>query len=162
MMLLSQILGHPVISAEDARPAGAVAGLGIDPRTGRITELYLRDTGQAGDTVAWAQVRGVGPDAVIIDAVGGDHGTARPRAEKNAEKKLLGKRILTEYGEDIGTLTDLTFDPETGGIGELHIGREQVPGGLLLGLGPYALVIAAGGAEKNMYAGQERNQRDAP
>ncbi|MFG2651843.1 PRC-barrel domain-containing protein [Streptomyces sp. NPDC048436] len=143
MMLLSQILGHPVISAEDARPAGAVAGLGIDPATCRVTELYLRDAKQSGDSVPWAQVRGVGPDAVIIDtAAAGDHGPSHSRARK----KLLGKRILTEYGEDIGTLTDLTFDPETGGIGDLHIGHEQVPGSLLLGLGSYALVIGARGA----------------
>lgn len=145
MMLLSQVLGHPVISAEDARPAGEVAGLGIDPLTRRITELYLRDAKSGGDSVPWARVRGMGPDAVIIDTGGADvteagHGGSHSRAHK----KLLGKRVLTEYGEDIGTLTEVTFDPDTGSVGDLHIGREQVPGSRLVGIGSYALVIGAG------------------
>ncbi|MFI6087683.1 PRC-barrel domain-containing protein [Streptomyces sp. NPDC051218] len=145
MMLLSQVLGHPVISAEDARPVGQMAGAGIDPRTRRITELYLRDAKNGGDSVPWSQVRGMGPDAVIVDT-----GTAAATeaggggSHSRAHKRLLGKRVLTEYGEDIGTLTEVTFDPETGSIGDLYVGREQVPGSRLVGLGSYALVLGAG------------------
>lgn len=144
MMLLSQVLGHPVISADDARPAGEVAGLGIDPRTRRITELYLRDARSGGDSVPWTRVRGMGPDAVIIDTTAAATEAAPGGAHPRTHKKLLGKRVLTEYGEDIGTLTEVTFDPETGSVGDLHIGREQVPGSRLVGLGSYALVIGAG------------------
>ncbi|MFC8132068.1 PRC-barrel domain-containing protein [Streptomyces sp. NPDC057302] len=144
MMLLSQVLGHPVISAEDARPAGEVAGLGIDPRTRRITELYLRDA-KGGDSVPWSEVRGVGPDAVIIDA-GATTEAAGSSSHSKAHKRLIGKRVLTEYGEDIGTLTEVTFDPDTGAVGDLYVGREQVPGSRLVGLGPYALVLGAGPA----------------
>ncbi|GAA1928047.1 hypothetical protein GCM10009837_61940 [Streptomyces durmitorensis] len=144
MMLLSQVLGHPVISAEDARPAGEVAGIGIDPRTRRITELYLRDT-KTGDSVPWTAVRGVGPDAVIIDT-GAAAEDSRSSSHSRAHKRLLGKRVLTEYGEDIGTLTEVTFDPDTGTVGDLYVGREQTPGNRLIGLGPYALVLGAGPA----------------
>ncbi|MWA09535.1 PRC-barrel domain-containing protein [Streptomyces sp. BA2] len=145
MMLLSQVLGHPVISAEDARPAGEVAGLGIDPRTRRITELYLRATKSGGDSVPWSHVRGMGPDAVIIDT-GAAAATEAGRggSHSRAHKRLLGKRVLTEYGEDIGTLTEVTFDPDTGSVGDLYVGREQVPGSRLVGLGPYALILGAG------------------
>lgn len=142
MMLLSQVLGHPVISAEDARPAGEVAGLGIDPRTRRITELYLRGT-KSGDTVPWTRVRGMGPDAVIIDTGADTAGAGHGGSHDRAHRRLLGKRVLTEYGEDIGTLSEVTFDPDTGSVVDLYIGREQVPGSRLLGLGPYALVLGA-------------------
>ncbi|MEV0523030.1 PRC-barrel domain-containing protein [Streptomyces sp. NPDC050439] len=144
MMLLSQVLGHPVIGADDARPAGEVDGLGIDPRTRRITELYLRGARSGGDSVPWAQVRGMGPDAVIIDTTAAAAGTAHDGSHSRAHKRLLGKRVLTEYGEDIGTLTEVTFDPDTGDIGDLYVGREQIPGSRLVGLGPYALVLGAG------------------
>ncbi|WP_367039459.1 PRC-barrel domain-containing protein [Streptomyces sp. Je 1-332] len=145
MMLLSQVLGHPVISAEDARPAGQVAGIGIDPRTRRITELYLRDAKNGGDSVPWSHVRGMGPDAVIIDTdATAATETGSGGSHSRAHKRLLGKPVLTEYGEDAGTLTEVTFDPETGGIGDLYVGREQVPGSRLLGLGSYALVLGAG------------------
>lgn len=140
MMLLSQVLGHPVISAEDARPAGQVAGLGIDPRTRRITELYLRDAKSGGDSVPWTLVRGMGPDAVIVDTAAATE-AVRGGSHSRADKKLLGKRVLTEYGEDIGTLTDITFDPDTGSVGDLHVGREQFPGSRLVGLGSYALIL---------------------
>ncbi|MGW7088407.1 PRC-barrel domain-containing protein [Streptomyces sp. NPDC054871] len=145
MMLLSQVLGHPVVSAEDARPAGEVAGLGIDPRTRRITELYLRHAKSGGDSVPWSQVRGMGPDAVIIDT-GADAATEAGRggSHSRAHKRLLGMRVLTEYGEDVGTLAEVTFDPDTGSVGDLYVGREQVPGSRLVGLGSYALVLGAG------------------
>lgn len=143
MMLLSQVLGHPVIGADDARPAGEVDGLGIDPRTRRITELYLRGAGSGGDSVSWAQVRGMGPDAVIIDTTAAATDAVLGGSHSRAHKRLLGKRVLTEYGEDIGTLTEVTFDPDTGSVGDLYIGREQVPGSRLVGLGAYALVLGA-------------------
>ncbi|MGW0908923.1 PRC-barrel domain-containing protein [Streptomyces sp. NPDC002853] len=144
MMLLSQVLGHPVIGADDARPAGEVAGLRIDPRTRRITELYLRGARNGGDSIPWAQVRGMGPDAVIIDTTAAATEAVGGASHSRAHKKLLGKRVLTEYGEDIGTLTEVTFDPDTGGIGDLYIGREQVPGTRLVGLGSFAVVLGAG------------------
>lgn len=144
MMLLSQVLGHPVISAEDARPAGEVAGLRIDPRTCRISELYLRDAKSGSDSVPWTDVRGVGPDAVIIDTGAAATEPDRSGSHSRAHKRLLGKRVLTEFGEDIGTLTEVTFDPDTGMVGDLYIGHEQVPGSRLVGLGPYALVLGAG------------------
>ncbi|MEV2255047.1 PRC-barrel domain-containing protein [Streptomyces sp. NPDC050147] len=140
MMLLSQVLGHPVISAEDARPAGQVAGIGIDPRTRRIAELYLRDARRGGDSVPWARVRGMGPDAVIVDTAAATD-VVHSGSHSRADKKLLGKRVLTEYGEDIGTLTEVTFDPDTGSLGDLHVGREQFPGSRLVGLGSYALIL---------------------
>ncbi|GGV56295.1 hypothetical protein GCM10010277_57490 [Streptomyces longisporoflavus] len=143
MMLLSQVLGLSVISAEDALPAGEVAGLGIDPLACRVSELYLKSTG-SGDSVPWAQVRGMGPDAVIVDTAAAEAGRESPHSR--AHKRLLGKRILTEFGEDIGTLTEVTFDPETGAVGDLYIGRDPtpVPGSRMVGLGSYALVLAAG------------------
>ncbi|GAA3151592.1 PRC-barrel domain-containing protein [Streptomyces rectiviolaceus] len=145
MMLLSKVLGHPVISADDARPAGELAGLGIDPQACRITELYLRDVKRGSDSVPWSEVRGVGPDAVIIDTGAGDATEdARRSPHSRAHKRLLGKRVLTEYGEDIGTLTEVTFDPDTGAVGDLHIGHEQVPGSRMIGLGSYALILGAG------------------
>ncbi|MGE6738456.1 PRC-barrel domain-containing protein, partial [Streptomyces sp. NPDC059900] len=133
MMLLSQTLGLSVVSAEDALPAGEVAGLGIDPRTRRITELYLKNA-KSGDSVPWTQVRGMGPDAVIVDTAADDAGHSS--SHSRAHKRLLGKRVLTEYGEDIGTLTELTFDPDTGTVGDLYIGRDQTPtpGSRLIGL----------------------------
>ncbi|MGW6056331.1 PRC-barrel domain-containing protein [Streptomyces sp. NPDC055189] len=143
MMLLSQILGLSVVSAEDALPAGEVAGLGIDPLTCRVTEVYLKNA-KGGDSVPWTRVRGMGPDAAIIDtaAAGAGSDSAHPRAHK----RLLGKRVLTESGEDIGTLTEVTFDPETGAVGDLYIGRDQTPtpGSRMVGLGSYALVLGAG------------------
>ncbi|WP_409056271.1 PRC-barrel domain-containing protein [Streptomyces sp. SYP-A7185] len=143
MMLLSRVLGHPVISAEDARPAGEVAGLGIDARTRRITELYLKGS-KSGDSVPWTRVRGMGPDAVIIDTTAAATEAGHGEAHSRALKRLLGLRVLTEYGEDIGTLSDITFDPETGTVGDLYVGREQLPGSRLVGLGSYALVVGAG------------------
>ncbi|WP_055564181.1 PRC-barrel domain-containing protein [Streptomyces atriruber] len=141
MMLLSQAVGRPVVSSADAAQVGTVAGLVLAPEEALITAVRLDGVKGGADVVAWADVHAVGPDAVVIGAAS----MARFASTDSAgSQDLLGKRLLTELGDAVGTLTDVAFDPESGRIDTLLSSRgARIPGHQLLGVGSYAVVVRA-------------------
>jgi uncharacterized protein YrrD len=99
----------------------------------------------AGTLLAWDDVQGFGPDAVTVasDAV---LRPARDQLEQRAENndlEILGKRVLSEQGTQLGTVTDVDFDPETGAVTLLITKTETISGQRLIGLGGYAAVVSA-------------------
>ncbi|WP_369657576.1 PRC-barrel domain-containing protein [Streptomyces sp. RPA4-2] len=83
----------------------------------------------------------VGPDAVLVrsDTV---LDTLPPPVPPHHE--ALGARVLTESGDERGTVRDIAFDPATGRIEEIRTTSGEFPGELLIGLGDYALVVRTG------------------
>ncbi|MET8682623.1 hypothetical protein ABZV77_00205 [Streptomyces sp. NPDC004732] len=139
MMLLSQAVGRPVVSSADAAQVGTVAGLVLAPEEALITAVRLDGVKGGADVVAWADVHAVGPDAVVIGAASAARFASTDSSES---QELLGKRLLTELGDAVGTLADVAFDPDSGRIDTLHSSRgERIPGHRLLGVGSYAVVV---------------------
>jgi sporulation protein YlmC with PRC-barrel domain len=56
---------------------------------------------------------------------------------------LLGRRLLSESGHELGTVDDVTFDPVSGALEALHGGGHQMAADAVLGAGSYAVVVAA-------------------
>ncbi len=54
---------------------------------------------------------------------------------------MVGRRALTEWGNALGTIHDVTFDARTGDLEVLQIGDQEVPSRSLLGSGSYAVVL---------------------
>ncbi|MEU1328616.1 hypothetical protein [Streptomyces sp. NPDC005865] len=155
MMLLSQTVGRPVVSASDAAHVGTVAGLVVEPGGASgaggaggaggavVTAVRLDGVKGGGDVVAWADVHAVGPDAVVVEAATAARFTS---ADSSERQNLLGKRLLTELGDAAGTLADVAFDPASGRIDMLYGSRgDRIPGDRLLGVGSYAVVIRVAG-----------------
>lgn len=146
MMLLSQTVGRPVVSASDAAQVGTVAGVVVEPGGpdgAVVTAVRLDGVKDGGDVIAWADVHAVGPDAVVVEAATAARFTS---ADSSGRQDLLGKRLLTELGDAAGTLADVAFDPASGRIDLLYGSRgDRVPGDRLLGVGSYAVVIRVAG-----------------
>ncbi len=68
----------------------------------------------------------------------------RERAATDGKLELVGTRALTERGNQLGVVDDVTFDPGSGAMETVWIGDREVPAGSLLGSGPYAVVLDAG------------------
>ena len=140
-----QANGRKVVGRTSARELGAVSHLLVDAGHRRIATVVV-GRGRKARLVDWAQVSGFGPDAVMV----GDEGALRPasddreRAGVDGKLEMVGKRVLTERGNELGTLDDVTFDPATGGVEMLRIGDREIPAESLLGSGPYAVVLDAG------------------
>jgi uncharacterized protein YrrD len=144
-MLFSQARKRTVVSTATATRVARVDGFVVLPGPARVALLRLGKVSGHGTLLAWEDVQGFGPDAVTVatDAV------IRPprddleqRAEDN-DLDILGKRLLSEQGTELGTVTDVDFDPETGAVTSLITKTDTVAGQRLIGLGSYAAVVSA-------------------
>ncbi|WP_164555774.1 PRC-barrel domain containing protein [Streptomyces sp. WAC 01438] len=141
MMLFSRVRGLPVLTpGEDADRVGEVRTLLVDGAPWRVTQVRIgRGRLRRGAVVAWNALRAAGPDMLIVRPAGGPE-------EMPPQRELLGSRVLTECGEERGTVLDAAFDPVTARIEAVLTTRGELPPDPLLGLGDHALVIRSGAA----------------
>jgi uncharacterized protein YrrD len=139
-----QAAGRKVLSRATAQELGPVSHLLVDARQRQVAAIII-GRGKKAQLVNWAQVTGFGPDAVMVS----DEGALRPPADEREEAaadgklELVGKRALTEAGNELGTVEDVTFDAVDGALEMLRIGGREAPAGSLLGSGSYAVVLDA-------------------
>ena len=139
-----QATGRKVVSRASAADLGSVEQFLVDAGERRIAAVIV-GRGRKAQLVDWAQLSGFGPDAVMVR----DDGALRQplddreRAAADGKLQLIGKRVLSERGNELGTLDDVTFDPATGTVEMLRIGDREIPAGCLLGSGSYAVVLDA-------------------
>jgi uncharacterized protein YrrD len=137
-------VGRKVLSRASAEDLGAVTHLLVDAQRRQIAAVII-GRGKKAQLVEWAQLSGFGPDAVMVT----DEGALRPPADDREEAaadgklELVGKRALTETGNELGTIDDVTFDPDTGALETLRIKDRGIPASALLGSGSYAVVVDA-------------------
>ena len=136
--------GRKVLSRASAQDLGTVDHLLLDAQRPQIAAVII-GKGKKAQLVEWAHLSGFGPDAVMV----GDEAALRPpaddreRAAADGKLELVGKRVLTEKGNELGTVDDVTFDPDTGALATLRIGDREIPADRLLGSGSYAIVVDA-------------------
>jgi uncharacterized protein YrrD len=145
--------GLAVVDVSGGRKLGAVSDFVISPSDGRVLAITLRGGlfGGGGSYVAAGDVRSIGPDALTVE---GDQ-VVRPESEmpddlreaRDASKSLAGKKVVTENGTLLGTVSDYLVDESALRVTGLTIG-----GGLLSGedalaadrvvsVGPDALIV---------------------
>ena len=136
--------GRKVVSRASAADLGAVEQFLVDAGERRIGAVII-GRGRKAQLVDWVHLSGFGPDAVMVRDDGARRQPVddRERAAAEGKLQLLGKRVLSERGNELGTLDDVTFDPRTGTIEMLRIGDREIPAGCLLGSGSYAVVLDA-------------------
>lgn len=138
------VSGRQVVSRHSAERLGEVSHLLIDADSPRVAAVVI-GRGKKARLVDWSQVRGVGPDAVVVHDEGALHPAWSDREQAAAAGKLelVGKRVLTERGTEVGAVADVTFDPETGTVVSLSIDGREIPGAAVVGTGSYAVVVDA-------------------
>jgi sporulation protein YlmC with PRC-barrel domain len=138
--------GRKLISRASAQDLGTVAHLLVDASRGHIAAVVV-GRGKKARLVDWDALTGFGPDAVMV----GDEAALRPPADDrerlavDGKLELLGQRALTELGNEIGAVDDVTFDTATGALESLRVGDREFAAGAMLGIGSYAVVLADDG-----------------
>ncbi|HEY6422406.1 MAG TPA: PRC-barrel domain-containing protein [Pseudonocardiaceae bacterium] len=143
-MLFSQARKHEVVNTATATKVARVDGFVVLPGPARVALLRLGKVSGAGTLLAWEDLQGFGPDAVTVasdSVIRPARDALEQRAEDN-DLEVLGKRVLTERGMDLGAVTDVDFDPETGAVTTLITKTETIAGERLIGLGSYAVVVS--------------------
>jgi sporulation protein YlmC with PRC-barrel domain len=139
-MLFSWMRGLPVLTLGDASLVGVVRAVTVDVASARVTHVRIRRGRLRREAVlAWEALDAVGPDMLIVRSPAGP-------AEAPPHRDLLGSRVLTECGEERGTVLDAAFDPVGGRVEAVLTTFGELPADRLLGLGDHALVIRSGRA----------------
>ncbi len=143
-MRFSAAVGRQVVGADAADTVGQVAGFVVDPVGRRVLAVQVKKSG-SGTTLPWSNISAFGDDAVIVrgaDAIG-DEPDAAIVALTGKDHGLVGKRVLTAAGNQLGTVSDVDFDPASGAITSLRLDTGDVAGVRLFGVGSYAVVVDA-------------------
>ena len=134
-MHLSEIRGRRVVSRATAETLGEISDLRLSINPAAVAALEV-GKGRKAAAFAWAQIVGVGPDAVVVtddDAATEQPDTASP----------MGRLVLSELGNAAGTVTDVEFDETTGTLISLATDSALIEGDRLVADGPYAIIVAA-------------------
>lgn len=141
-MLFSEAKGRGVMSTDTASTAGTIDGFIVDAPAARILALRLKKTFGRGDTLHWEDLTAFGTDTVTItstEVVTSARGRAADMDTKAAE--LVGKRVLTDAGNENGTVTDVDFNPDNGAVISLITSHGTIYGSRLIGCGSYAVIV---------------------
>lgn len=140
-MRFSAAVGRQVVGSDAADTVGQVAGFVVDPAGHRVVAVQVKTSGP-GTVVPWASIGTFGDDAVIVrgsDAVG--EPDAAIAALTGKDHTLVGKRVLTVAGNELGIVADVDFNPGSGAITALLGECGEVAGVRLVGVGSYAVVV---------------------
>lgn len=139
MRQLSQVAGAKVMSRSSAERVGRVERLVLDIATRRVVAVQVgRDR-----LVDWTAVTGMGDAAVVVD----DEERVRPPADDRERRALAGdldivrKRVLSDAGNELGTVADVELDESSGAIEAVVTTEGRIPAELLGALGSYCLVV---------------------
>jgi sporulation protein YlmC with PRC-barrel domain len=140
-----QATGRKVVSRASAEELGRVSQLILDAGERRVSALVV-GSGRKARLVDWDDLSGFGPDAVMVadDAAVREPAGDWDRLAADGKLAVVGIRALSERGNELGRVDDVTFDPATGVVEALVVGDRPVPATELLGSGSYAVVFDAG------------------
>jgi uncharacterized protein YrrD len=125
MQRYSEVLGLPVICADSGKKAGIVKDIVFSPAEREVKALLLERKGVdlKKKVVLLKEVLNIGGDAVILDNDGcvADMGRSEYAKAFEDEGAILGRRIFSKTGEDMGVVKDVVFDWKTGRIEGLEL-----------------------------------------
>jgi sporulation protein YlmC with PRC-barrel domain len=141
-MRFSEAKNRKVISTTGAKTVGRLSEFVVDPRTAHVVALKLRKAEGKGNTLSWNHMKSFGQDAIIVESaemIRSAEGDLAALCDKR--RRMLGKRILTERGDEVGRVKDVEFDPDSGLVRAVITDGPEIDGPRIIGLGTYALVV---------------------
>ena len=139
MRRLSEAIGTRVMSKATAERVGKLERVVFDAPPRRVVAVQVSGKG----LVDWSAVSGLGTDAVVIES--DDH--IRPAADAREDRALggaldwKGKRVLSDHGNEVGTVSDIELDETNGAIEAVETTDGRLSPDRLLALGSYCLVV---------------------
>jgi uncharacterized protein YrrD len=135
--------GRTVIASGTAESIGSVKGFVLDAGGRTIEAIHIDGHGKRAIILTWPMVEAFGADAVMAVA-GAEPTTIDSDHQKEAIKgdvSMLGSRVLTVDGREIGIVEDVEFDTGSGAVVRVSTDQGPVEARRLRSLGSYALVV---------------------
>lgn len=129
MRKVSDLNGTAVIDIQDGEKLGHIDEVVISPDDLRLLGFVVKSGGML-DQKEWVveadDVRSIGADAVTVDrrdaAHTSDASSDAFREARSGNRRLNGKKVVTDGGKLLGTVSDVLMDESTKRITGLQIG----------------------------------------
>lgn len=142
---LDDLRHRPIFDLATATSIGRAEHLVIDVDQRTIVALAVGKVEGDATILPWESIHSIGADAITVD-----DGDLLRAPETELEQRTvsgsldpIAKTVLSDAGDEHGTLDDITINSDTGAITELVIGDRTVPGRALIGVGDYAAIVDA-------------------
>ncbi len=123
------MIGLPALGQDDARAAGRVADLLFSSRGDRVVGLLLQGgTWWRRRLIPYEEVAAIGPAAVMLrrPVVLATKDGPRLRRLRGSHAAIMGSRVLTRDGRDLGIVEDVCFRADSGVVTGYLISRGLV------------------------------------
>jgi uncharacterized protein YrrD len=131
------------VASDTAENVGTVKGFVVDRHAKSIEAIHVAGRGRHAQLVPWHEITSFGSDAVMASrrAAAAPVETGRDVQAIKGDLALLGHRVITTAGDEVGTVDDVEFDARTGQIEGVVVASRHVPRRELCSIGSFALVI---------------------
>ncbi len=115
------IIGKPIVSIESGEMLDKIRDIFFDAQNKKILG-FLADEGgllSSARILPFESVHVIGPDGILVptaDAITRAKDAAHAEAIMNEDNVVVGTKIMTDDGKDLGKINDIFFDELTGTI----------------------------------------------
>jgi len=158
MRRMKELRGLAIVDVSQGRRIGRADEVLISPSSGRLLGFVMKGIGvlrRRERVVEMADVRSIGPDAITVDDAAVAHSLRSApddlRAARRGDRVLIGKRVVTQAGRVVGTVSDCMINEGRARVSGLLLGSglfgrgDMVSADRILSIGPDAIVLAEGG-----------------
>lgn len=148
------LVGMPIINLANGETVGRVRDVFFNPESRRISGILVDAGGwlKGPRKICYADLTGIGEDAITIE---NDSVILKEAVEEECivagEGTLMGNKVMTRDGNELGTIADVIFDHSTGEITHYQLsegivqdmleGRETLPVDTEFQFGKDALIV---------------------
>ena len=154
MRKISDLVGISVIDVKDGTRLGQVDEVVLSPDDLKLLGFVVKSGGllsQDERIVEASDLRSIGADAITVDGQEAAHTSAASteafRKAREGDRRLSGKKVITDTGSVVGTVSDAILDEEGRQLTALLIGGgllqspDSLPVDRVTSVGPDVIVV---------------------
>ncbi len=125
----TNVIGLKIISLQDGKEIGKVEDLIYDPDEKKIAAVIVKKSGLFSDPklILINNVKSIGDDALIIEndnlIINSSEAGEKISSIAKHDTYITRNRVVTDTGVELGTISDLLFDPTTGYVEKFEVSQ---------------------------------------
>ena len=132
MYRLSEMIGKPVVSTDSGDKLGTISDALLDASAASVVGLVVRHgLIPKEEVLPLADVQRVGRDAVLArtqEHLVGSREWRKGEVEATRSSEVMGRRVVTVAGEQLGVVSDILIEEQTGHFGGLEVQSHSLGG----------------------------------
>lgn len=152
--------GLAIVDVQGGNKLGSADEIVVSPENGRVLGFVMKSLGVITPNeriIEMSDVRSIGSDAITVEGEEVSH-TSEAAAEefqeaRSSKRTLNGKKVVTQDGTVLGTVSDYTIDEREARVKSLILGGgmfekgDAIPADRIVSVGSDVVVVSEPGAE---------------